>query len=268
MPLKIKMTIEEDEHINRKEMEKLGENFKDMTIIKSLHKKKITLEINTPVKHSCSYCKVEDILSVAKCLSCTKWFCNGSSGSNGSSPSHIINHLMNSGHKEVSLPKGNDDKGSVLKCSQCDCTNIFNLGNLKCDPFDESRDLILCRQPCALNSINQLSLNIESWLPLITDRRLLPSFCKFPIAEQETLARNLSNKQIKKLEDTWKSENNVFAIDLDKMVNKDKIFLATKFIYSDPFEFKSIMNPLIDAEETNDMKQKKSQVIELLHLTL
>lgn len=46
--------------------------------------------------------------------------------------SHIVFHLMRSGHKEVSILKAieSGDK-MLLKCATCDCHNVFELGYIR-----------------------------------------------------------------------------------------------------------------------------------------
>ena len=42
-------------------------------------------------EHACAYCGVHTTNCVVKCNTCSKWFCNSKSNSNGS---HIVTHLV------------------------------------------------------------------------------------------------------------------------------------------------------------------------------
>ena len=75
-------------------------------------------------KQECSYCKISDS-SVVKCADgdCNKCFCNNKQGLDRS---HIVYHLLSSGHHKVSLTSSSSSS-SQLKCAKCGNDNVFNL---------------------------------------------------------------------------------------------------------------------------------------------
>ena len=52
--------------------------------------------------HACKYCGIHDPASVVYCNGSKKWFCNSRGSTSGS---HIVNHLVRSKNKEVTLHK-------------------------------------------------------------------------------------------------------------------------------------------------------------------
>lgn len=206
-------------------------------------------------EHACVYCNVHDPLCVAKCTKCSKWFCNSTKGS---VTAHIVNHLIKSGHKEVSLHPDSPVGDATLECYNCGCKNLFLLGYVQSK--DSSVVVLLCRQPCAFNSPKDSDWDIESWSPLIGDRRLLPWLCQFPSEFQEARARKIGYDKIQKLENAWKSGQVHATIeDLDRKEQED-ILESTKAEYADAFEFKDVMMPLIMAEAKIEKDLKEAQV--------
>lgn len=116
-------------------------------------------------------------------------------------------------------------------------------------------------------SYSSSSSNTEAWSPLVTDRRINPKLCKYPTGVQNVCARKTTVEQIKNLEDAWKaakSKNDSVAIAFSSEKKEETggngQILSTKLSYVDPFEFKSVMSPLIDAEELTGINRSKSQV--------
>lgn len=107
-------------------------------------------EIELP-EHACRYCGIHSPSSVVRCIfpSCKKWFCNGRGNTSGS---HIINHLVRSKHKEVSLHADSPLGETVLECYNCGCKNVFLLGFIPAKT--ESVVVLLCRY-----ALHSLTLN-------------------------------------------------------------------------------------------------------------
>lgn len=103
-------------------------------------------------------------LSVARCVSTGKWFCNARGTTCGS---HIVQHLVRGRFKEVALHPdrcvgcclsllfaltpvrvfaGSPLGDAVLECYNCGCRNVFLLGFIPAK--SESVVVLLCRDPC------------------------------------------------------------------------------------------------------------------------
>ncbi len=217
-----------------------------------------TTVVRKPIKlhsHSCTYCTIHDPLCVAKCNICSKWFCNGDKHTIAS---HIVNHLVKSGHKEVSLHPDSPVGDAILECYNCGCKNIFLLGYVQSK--SDSVVVLLCRQPCAFNSPKDMDWDIESWSPLISDRSILPWLVQKPSEEQLSLARKLDPAQIEKLESLWKSGNPYATLDDIGKRDQEDVLEPTKLVYDDVHDFKRTMMPLILAEAKVEKEMKEKQV--------
>lgn len=210
--------------------------------------------------HACVYCNVFNPLCVAKCVKCSKWFCNSQKGTLSS---HLINHLIKSGHKEVALHPDSPVGDATLECYNCGCKNIFLLGYIKSKEDDVI--VLLCRQPCAFNAPKESDWNVDAWTPLIGDRRLLSWLCQYPSQSQEARARKISFEQVNKLESAWKSGMITATLEDINRREQEDVLEPTRLSYSDPHEFKSIMIPLITAEAKIERDLKEAQVKQKLY---
>ena len=61
--------------------------------------------------------------------------------------SHLVNHLVRSKCKEVTLHKDSPLGEAVLECYNCGNRNVFVLGFISAK--EESVVVLLCRHPCA-----------------------------------------------------------------------------------------------------------------------
>ncbi|VDM44951.1 unnamed protein product [Toxocara canis] len=148
--------------------------------------------------HACRF----DPASVAMCLCCEKWFCNGVGNTSGS---HIINHLVRSQHKEVGLHKEGALGETQLECYQCGTKNVFVLGYVPAKV--DSVVVVLCRAPCAAqSSLNGAEWKLDEWEPLIRDRQLVSFLVKTPTKQEQLRARQISASEIAKLEELWKAK--------------------------------------------------------------
>jgi regulator of nonsense transcripts 1 len=64
-------------------------------------------------KHACSYCGYHEPASVAFCTICHKWFCNGKGNT---AASHIVTHMVRSGHRELTLHRDGPLGDSIVEC--------------------------------------------------------------------------------------------------------------------------------------------------------
>ncbi|AAZ11329.1 regulator of nonsense transcripts UPF1 [Trypanosoma equiperdum] len=157
----------------------------------------------TNKKPSCSYCSEESPTCLAFCNGCSKWFCNGSNGTSGS---HIILHLVKSGHNSLKLHAENSLGDSTLECYICRSSNIFSLGFMPSK--EEAVVVLVCREPCLHSkTLRDLNWDSSTWLPLIEERRLLPWICSIP----STLRRPLTLHDIKALEMSWEQKVKEFV---------------------------------------------------------
>ena len=60
--------------------------------------------------------------------------------------SHIVNHLVRSRNKEVTLHRDSPLGETVLECYNCGRKNVFMLGFISAK--EESVVMLLCRHPC------------------------------------------------------------------------------------------------------------------------
>jgi len=147
--------------------------------------------------YACQYCGIHDPSSVVYCISSGRWFCNGRGNTSGS---HIINHLVRSKSHSVSLHKDSPLGDTTLECYNCGSKNVFLLGFIPAKA--DSVVVLLCRQPCATQSIaKDQNWDLSQWQPLISDRCFLPWLVKVPTDTEQLRARQITAQQINKLEE-------------------------------------------------------------------
>ena len=66
------------------------------------------------------------------------------------SHSHIVQHLVRSRCKEVTLHRDGPLGETALECYSCGCRNVFLLGFISAK--SDSMVMLLCRVPCAQRS--------------------------------------------------------------------------------------------------------------------
>ncbi|XP_065222847.1 regulator of nonsense transcripts 1-like [Planococcus citri] len=213
---------------------------------------------------ACVYCAIHDPSCVVMCNICKKWFCNGRGNTCGS---HIVNHLMQSKHKEVTLHKVSPLGKTVLKCYACGMRNVFVLGFTP--DKTGSAVVLLCRQPCAAqNSIKDLNWDQEKWKPLIEDRCFVSWLVKIPAEQDQLKAWPTTLAQICKLEEIWKDNVGFTVADLDHDLEFDPPRIdvepvkphLVRFRYEDGFEYQNIFGPLVKLEADNDKRLKEFQI--------
>lgn len=60
------------------------------------------------------YCGYHEPCSVALCNVCNKWFCNGKGNT---AASHVVTHMVRSGHRELSLHREGPLGDATLECN-------------------------------------------------------------------------------------------------------------------------------------------------------
>lgn len=233
-----------------------NQNQTSKNAVVSEEKEKFEVKVPLP-GHACSYCAIHDPLNVAQCLKCSKWFCN--SNKSDSRTSHIINHLMKSGHNEIALhPKSPLSDGAKIECFNCGCTNLFLLGHVYSK--DNLATVFLCRQPCVRGKVDGRRWNLNTWSPLIHNLRLVPWLCRFPSEEQLALVTNFDSGKYQELEKMWKSGHLETSIEDVTRIEKEAALRPAQIVYKSPVHFKETMMPLLIAEARVELELKMAQV--------
>ncbi|POM72558.1 Nonsense transcript regulator [Phytophthora palmivora] len=208
-------------------------------------------------KHACAYCGLHDPASVVKCVATDKWFCNSRGNTSGS---HIIQHLVRSKNKEVSLHPESPLGETVLECYNCGCRNAFLLGFIPAK--QDSVVVLLCRDPCLqMNALKDMSWDMSQWLPIIEDRSFLPWLVKVPSEHEQLRARQITSSQIAKLEELWRDNPLATVEDLDRPGIDDEPVKVSD-TYDDGYQYQNIFGPLVKMESDYDKKMKESQTQE------
>ena len=207
-------------------------------------------------EHACRFCGIYDTECVVQCLSTKKWFCNARG--NGSA-SHIVQHLVRSKNKEVSLHAESALGETVLECYNCGTRNLFLLGFIPAT--SDSVVVLLCRLCLGNSALKDMDWNLDQWTPLIKDRSLLPWLVKVPSAKEQLRARQITATQINKLEELWKTNPDAVVEDLDKPGQDDEPQLVI-LRYEDGYQYQNIFGPLVKLEADYDKHMKESQAQE------
>ncbi|VDK63463.1 unnamed protein product [Onchocerca ochengi] len=211
--------------------------------------------------HACRYCGIHDPATVAMCMVCEKWFCNGRGST---AAGHIVIHLVRSQHKEVSLHKEGALGETVLECYQCGSKNIFMLGYIPAKA--DTVVVVLCRSPCANQAVlKDHSWQVDEWKPLISDRQLLSWLVKIPSEQEQLRARQISAVQINRLEELWKENPKAVFEDLEKP-GMDEEPEHVQLKYEDAYQYKRVFEPLVKAEADYDRREKESQTQSVGHV--
>ncbi|KAJ3043729.1 ATP-dependent helicase NAM7 [Rhizophlyctis rosea] len=207
--------------------------------------------------HACKYCGIHSTSSVVKCMQCNKWFCNASTSTPGS---HIVNHLVRSKHKEVSLHPESPLGETVLECYNCGCRNVFLLGFIPAK--SDTVVVLLCRQPCAsVPSSKDMNWDLSQWLPLIEDRAFLNWLVKVPSEQERFRSRQITKTQIQKLEQMWTENRDASLEDLEKPGLDDEP-APVLLRYEDAYHYQNTFAPLVKMEADYDKQLKESQTQE------
>ncbi|CAD5209734.1 unnamed protein product [Bursaphelenchus xylophilus] len=209
-------------------------------------------ELTDLPKHACRYCGYHNSASMALCTVCDKWFCNGKGNTTGS---HIVNHLVRSNHREVSLHRDGPLGETQLECYHCGSRNVFMMGYITAKA--DSVVVMLCRIPCAsLAAQKSSNWEAEDWKPLISERQIVSWILKVPTQQQQMRCRQITAAQINRLEEMWKDNNDATVEDLDRPGLDDEPE-PVRLRYEDGVQYFNILNPLVSLEALYDRKMKE-----------
>ena len=209
--------------------------------------------------HACVYCGIHNPASVVRCIKSNKWFCN--SDGNKFNGSCIINHLVRSRMKEVSLHRDSPLGETVLECYNCGERNVFVLGFIPAK--QEQVVVLLCRACVQAGGMKDTGWDLALWLPLIdSNKTFLPWLVKPPSDTEQTRARLLSSAQLAKLEEVWKHRPEATLDDLDEPGNEDVELAHVLPEYEDAYQYQNIFGPLVKAEADTDKLMKEQQTKE------
>lgn len=205
-------------------------------------------------EYACAYCGLADPECVVKCVDSNKWFCNGRGNT---SASHIIQHLVRSRSKQVSLHPDSPLGETLLECYNCGCRNVFLLGFISAK--SDSVVVLLCRDPCAsLGALKELDWDTSQWMPLIEDKAFLSWLVKVPSEHEQLRTRQITTSQINKLEDLWRDDPSATLFDLDRP-GGDLDVTPILMRYEDGYIYQNILGPLVHLEAEYDRSIKEHQ---------
>ncbi|SCV00280.1 LAMI_0G04016g1_1 [Lachancea mirantina] len=210
--------------------------------------------IRTESEYACAYCGIDSPKCVAKCNTCNKWFCNSR---NGTSSSHIINHLVLSHHNVVSLHPESDLGDTVLECYNCGCKNAFVLGFVSAKT--EAVVVLLCRLPCA--QTKNINWDTDQWQSLIENRQFLSWVAEEPGEDELLKARIITPAQISKLEAKWRSNKDATINDIESQDEQEQV-THVLMRYTDAYQYQRSFGPLVKLEADYDKQLKESQALE------
>ncbi|KAL7539315.1 hypothetical protein ACHAXR_009176 [Thalassiosira sp. AJA248-18] len=205
---------------------------------------------------SCRYCGIHDPASVARCVESNKWFCNAVGAGGGGS--HLVHHLVRSRSNQVQLHPESPLGDTVLECYNCASKNSFVLGFV---PANSSSVVVLLCRVCVetVPALKDMDWELSQWHPLVQDRKFLPWLVKVPSDKLQIRARDISQEQINKLEELWKSEPEARFADLDRPDAIDETELSPTLLhYEDGYHYQNVLAPLVKMEADYDKQMKES----------
>jgi regulator of nonsense transcripts 1 len=211
------------------------------------------VEVDLP-EYACTYCGLSDPACVIKCVESGKWFCNGRGNT---SASHIIQHLVRSRNKQVSLHPDSPLGETLIECYNCGCRNVFLMGFISAK--NDSVVVLLCREPClAMGALKDMDWDLTQWQPLIEDRSFLQWLVKVPTEKEQLRARQITTAQINKLEELWRDNPEATLLDLERP-GVDEEVQPTLLHYEDGYNYQNILAPLVKLEAEYDRRMKENQ---------
>ncbi|KKA29397.1 hypothetical protein TD95_003859 [Thielaviopsis punctulata] len=205
--------------------------------------------------HACAYCGIHNPNCVVKCLICNKWFCNGRTRGRSS---HIINHLVRSRHKQVSLHPDSALGGTTLECYLCGIKNVFLLGFIPAKA--NSVIVLLCRSPCASDhSRKEATWDVTKWQALVEERTFLHWLVHVPSEDEKVRSRHITSEQMAKLEALWNINPNSSIADLENPDVDEDEPLPVLLSYEGSYHYNSVFGPLVTMESEYDKELKEAQ---------
>ncbi|KAL7443031.1 hypothetical protein ACHAXM_008765, partial [Skeletonema potamos] len=147
---------------------------------------------------------------------------------------------------------------TVLECYNCASKNSFVLGFV---PASSSSVVVLLCRVCVetVPALKDMDWELSQWHPLVQDRKFLPWLVKVPSDKLQIHARDVSQDQINKLEELWKSEPEARFADLDRPDAIDETELSPTLLhYEDGYHYQNVLAPLVKMEADYDKQMKES----------
>jgi regulator of nonsense transcripts 1 len=202
-------------------------------------------------EYACSYCNISNPACVVKCIETGKWFCNGRGST---SSAHIIQHLVKSKKKKVSLHPDSPMGDATLECYNCGSKNVFLLGFIAAK--GESVVVLLCREPCLANgALKEMGWDLSQWMPLIEDRAFVSWLVHVPSEKEQLRSRHLGMDKINKLEEMWKENPEATLFDLERPGPEETYTTVQPDMrFEDGYNYQNIIAPLVQLEAEEDKK--------------
>jgi len=206
--------------------------------------------------HACMYCHISDPECVVKCIDTGKWFCNGRGNT---SAAHIVQHLVLSGKKSVSLHPEGPLGETVLECYSCGQKNAFNIG---CVPSLSTHVMALLCRECSPNNgtLDDLDWDPSAWKPVIQDKAFVEWLAKVPKEKVQIAAENITSVQIGQLEKAWRDNPAATLLDIERkefQTGQSEEAIRVRLDYEDGYAYQNVMAPLVmlESEENRRMKE-------------
>lgn len=204
---------------------------------------------------ACAYCGICDPACVVKCVDSGKWFCNSRGNT---SAAHVIQHLVRSKSKQISLHPDSPLGETILECYNCGSRNVFLLGFIPSK--NDSVVVLLCREPClGLGALKDMDWDLNEWMPLIEDRAFLPWLVNIPSEYEQLRARQITTAQINTLEELWRDNPNATLFDLERSGMGEEEVQAISSRYEDGYSYQNVLGPLVNLEAEYDRRMKENQ---------
>ena len=207
-------------------------------------------------EHACVYCHISDPACVLKCVETGKWFCNGRGNTNAA---HIVQHLVMSGKKSVSLHPLGPLGDTILECYACGGKNVFTLG---CVPALTTQIMALLCRECSPNngSLTDLDWDPSQWKPIIQDKAFVDWLAAVPKEKVQLKADIINFSQISKLEKAWREDPTATLAAIEKVELKSGELdqsMHVRLDYVDGYHYQNVMAPLVmlEAEENRRLKE-------------
>jgi len=207
-----------------------------------------------PEEH-CRYCGCYNSSAIVKAAD-GKWFCNGKLSAS-SSISCIVNHMVKSRQKEVTLHRDSPLGETTLECYNCGTRNCFLLGFIPAKA--DNVVVLLCRVCLDQANLTDHNWDLAQWLPLIEGRSFLPWLVKEPTEQEKGRAWNLSLQDITQLEDLWRNNPDATKEDLLEPGAIDEEPSPVLMRYEDAYHYQNVFAPLVKLEADYDKKMKEAQ---------
>jgi len=108
-------------------------------------------------------------------------------------------------------------------------------------------------------ALKDMDWELGQWHPLVQDRKFLPWLVTVPSDKLLLRARDLTQAQINKLEELWKSEPHACFADLDRPDMPEDEELAPALLhYEDGYHYQNVLAPLVKMEADYDRQMKES----------